>query len=360
MGVGTLLIRADASPEIGTGHVMRCLALAQAWQDHGGRAIFLMGQSTPAIRERLSREGCEVLTCNATVGSTDDALQTLEATRRSGCGWLVLDGYQFDAAYEERVSRLGFGVLCVDDLGHAQHSADVILNPNLTATESQYTDGYKKAHLLLGTNYCLLRREFRNWSDWNREIPPMAEKILVTLGGSTPEGLALNIVEALAQTQDRFEHAVFVLGASSRESETLKCATKKLQGKVTFLHAASDMAKLMAQADIAIAAAGSTCWEMSFMGLPALIVDIAENQTAEALELQRQGYAKYLGNGNLLTPGKLAAELSGLLHSPEERREMSQRCRKLVDGRGAERVVTVMLERLAGPAVPELHLETRA
>ena len=360
MGVETLLIRADAGPEIGTGHVMRCLALAQAWQDRGGRAVFFMAQSTPAIRDRLSQECCEMSTCKAVIGSADDARKTLETAHQSGCEWLVLDGYRFDSEYVDNVCRHGLKVLYVDDLGDSQDCANVILNPNLSASTSRSEGGGRAPRLLLGTKYCLLRREFRSWIDWHRETLILARKILVTLGGSTPEGLALCILEALAQVQHQLESVIFVLGASSGDSDSLKLAATNFQEKISFVRAARDMAKLMAEADVAIAAAGSTCWEMCFMGLPALIVDIAENQTAEAVELNRQGYAKYLGRGSTLTPAKLSAELSELLRSAEARREISQRCRKLVDGRGAERVVAAMLERDPNCMVPLIHEGVRA
>lgn len=360
MGLGAMLIRADAGPEIGTGHVMRCLALAQAWQDRGGRTVFLMAQATPAIRERLSRESCEILLCDAVVGSANDACGTLDAARRLECEWLVLDGYQFDSAYGAGLSGRGFGVLYVDDSGKGQHSADIILNPNLTAAESQYKMRSDETQLLLGTNYSLLRREFRNWSGWRREIPPIAREILLTLGGSTPEPLALCILEALGQVKHQFERAVFVLGASSGELESLQYAAEQMKDETCFVRAPTDMATLMAKADVAIAAAGSTCWEMCFMGLPALIVDVAENQTAEAMELHRQGYAKYLGSGSTLTPGTLAAELSELLAARDGRRKMAERCRKLVDGRGAERVAAAMIERGSNRVIPAIQEWGRA
>jgi len=360
VGIGTLLIRADAGAEIGAGHVMRCLALGQGWQERGGRAVLLMAQSTPAIRQRLSREGCELVSLDAMVGSAADAEKTLEAARQCGCEWLILDGYRFDSKYESSVYGHGFGVLCVDDLGDRRPVADIILNPNLTAARSQYKGQHNERDLLLGTQYALLRREFMKWRDWNREVPVRARKILVTLGGSTPRGVALCILETLGQVQHHFESAVFVLGASSGELECVKDAARALESKVTFLRAATNMAMLMADAEVAIAAAGSTCWEMCFMGLPALIVDIAANQTAEAIELHRQGYAKYLGSGSALRPQKLAAELTDLLISQEMRRQISQRCRDLVDGRGADRVIAAMIEKSASPVSSACHVGARS
>ncbi len=342
MGLGTLLIRADASPDIGTGHVMRCLAIAQAWQDRGGRAIFFMAKSTPAINERLSGEGCEIVANAAEIGGATDARITVETCRKLASDWLILDGYCFDSQYEARVCEAGPKVLYVEDWGMDRTDANIVLNPNLTARESQYTHRPGSVRLL-GTRYALLRREFRNWTNWHREIPASARKVLVTLGGSTPEHVAVRILEALTMLKNEIEQVFFVMGASSREHSSLARAAAPLDKRVTFQRAATDMATLMAQADIAIAAAGSTCWEMCFMGLPSLIMDVADNQTAEAMELDRQGCAKYLGNANTFRAETLASELSTMLGSEKMRSQMSSRCRSLVDGRGAERVVSAML-----------------
>ncbi len=345
MGLGTVLIRADASPEIGTGHAMRCLALAQEWQDQGGQAVFLMAQSTPAIRERLLQENCEIVSCEEVPGSASDASATVTAAGCHRAEWIVLDGYRFESKYQSVISGNGFGVLYVDDLaGCTGYFADIVLNPNLSATKSQYDRRAKSTNLLLGTRYCLLRREFVCWSTWRRGIPRSAGRVLVTLGGSTPENLALRIIETLARIKSEIEGIVFVCGASSGESRSLSIAAESLGGKVTFHSAATDMATLMSQADIAIAGAGATCWELCFMGLPSLLVDIADNQTSEATALDRLGCAKHVGSAGTLSSQRLVDALSELLHCDETRRDMSIRCRRLVDGCGAERVVSAMLQ----------------
>ena len=343
MGLGMVLIRADASPEIGTGHAMRCLALAQEWQDQGGRAVFLMAQSTPAIRKRLLQENCEIVSCEEAPGSSSDASATVSAARCHRAEWIVLDGYRFASKYQSLISGNGLGVLYLDDLAACRGcSDDIILNPNLSASKSQYDRRAQSTNLLLGTRYCLLRREFVCWTTWRHSIPRLARRILVTLGGSTPENLALRIIETLARIKSEIESIVFVCGASSGESRSLSIAAESLGGKVTFHSAAMDMATLMSQADIAIAGAGATCWELCFMGLPSLLVDIADNQTSEARALDRLGCAKHVGSAGTLSSETLVGELSELLHSDERRRDMSTRCRKLVDGRGAERVVSAM------------------
>ena len=345
MGVGTLLIRADAGPEIGAGHVMRCLALAQAWQDRGGRAIFSMVQCTEAIRARLIAENCEIVRLNAVVGDSQDAASTAAVVRERNASWIILDGYAFDARYQEHVRDSNCRLLYVDDLAAcARYHADIVLNPNLSGSEAQYADRANGAQLLVGTRYSLLRREFRRWSEWTRSIPRAASKILITLGGSTPRDLAVCILDALSQVQSEVESAVFVVGATTEDFESLNRVAQRLAGKITFVKSATDMAVLMTEADLAISAAGSTCWELCCLGLPSLLVDVAENQTSEAVELDCRGYAKYVGNAAMLDPQKLAEALRELLHSEATRRSLSSKGRELVDGRGAVRVVSVMLQ----------------
>src|SRR5579864_7920496 len=115
-----LLIRADASVAMGTGHVMRCLALAQAWQDSGGRAVFAIADATPSVRQRLQNEGVEVENITAEAGTPLDATETSDLARRHGSFWVVADGYQFDAEYQSTVKATGLRLLFVDDDGRAK------------------------------------------------------------------------------------------------------------------------------------------------------------------------------------------------------------------------------------------------
>ena len=345
MGLGKLLIRADAGPEIGAGHVMRCLALAQAWQDRGGRAVFAMAQTTPAIRARLSDENCEIVAINAVAGESQDAAATVATARKHNASWIVLDGYAFNSQYQSRVKNTRNHTLYVDDLAACdEYRADIVLNPNLSGSESQYAGRAHSAQLLVGTRYSLLRREFRRWANWARMIPAVAGKVLITLGGSTPRDLALCVLDALSQIQSAIKTAVFVVGATTEDFDSIKRAAQSLAGRITFVKSATDMAALMMQADVAVSAAGSTCWELCCLGLPSLLVDVAGNQTAEALELDRQGYAKYVGSAATLDPDRLAQELRELLRSEETRRSLSSKGRELVDGLGAERVVSALLD----------------
>lgn len=339
MGEGTLLIRADANVAIGTGHVMRCLALAQAWQDTGGNAIFAMAAPSSSIRERLLKEGMEVLEISASAGTHDDATRTAALAREQVAPWVVVDGYQFGADYQRVLKSAGLRILFLDDYGHAGHyCADLVLNQNLSADQDVYENREPYTRLLLGPQYCLLRREFDAWREFRREIVPVGHRVLVTMGGSDPENFTEHAIEALNLIEHDSLEATIVIGGSNARSEVFTRIAAGTGKRIALLRDISNMAELMAGADVAVSAAGTTCWEICLMGLPAFLVDLAENQSRIARELDRRGCAIHLGRE--VSSEKLAGQIESLLRSRDKRQGMSARGRELVDGEGASRVVS--------------------
>jgi len=147
---GNLVIRADGSTLIGSGHIMRCLALAQAWQDAGGGVLFLMGTGVPILEERLKSEGMDTAHLRAHAGSTDDAVETANLAQEVGATWVVLDGYHFDAVYQRTIKDSGVRLLFIDDNGHADHYyADIVVNQNIHAHAGLYTNREPYTQLLL-------------------------------------------------------------------------------------------------------------------------------------------------------------------------------------------------------------------
>jgi UDP-2,4-diacetamido-2,4,6-trideoxy-beta-L-altropyranose hydrolase len=338
-----LFFRTDASIAIGTGHAMRCLALAQAWQDVGGRAIFAMAETTPAVTARLQAESCEVSVA-ALVGSRDDSVRAAALAREYKAEWVVLDGYHFGAHYQETLKSAGLKVLFMDDYGHGgRYSADLVVNPNACADEALYRNRELHTRLLLGPRYSMLRREFNVWRHWRRKVPHIARKVLVTMGGSDPENVTGRVVEALGgNNKGRFEdlETNVVVGGSNPRFEVLeKYAARKGRG-ITVQRDTAQIALLMADADVAISAAGSTCWELCLLGLPSLLVDVAANQTELARELDRRGCAIHLGSSGDVPAEKIADQLEKILQAREIRQSLSRTSRALVDGNGAKRVIS--------------------
>ncbi|MGA2345220.1 MAG: UDP-2,4-diacetamido-2,4,6-trideoxy-beta-L-altropyranose hydrolase [Candidatus Sulfotelmatobacter sp.] len=336
-----LFFRADASIAIGTGHVMRCLALAQAWQDAGGRAVFAMSEATPAIQARLTAESCEVVSISHAAGTADDASQTIALARERAAAWIVVDGYQFTADYQQALKAAGFKVLFLDDYGSARHYfADVVLNQNVHANEEMYGARESYTRLLLGPRYCLLRREFTSWRGWKREIATIGSKVLVTMGGSDPGNLTAKVIEALRPRSDMLSdlEVTVVVGGSNPHFESLQRSASQGGGRFRLLKSVANMPELMAQADLAVAGAGTTCWEMCLLQLPLILIDLADNQKPIAHALAALGAAVHLGTAGTVTEQQIAKRVTSLLASEAERAALSQLCGKLVDGRGTERV----------------------
>jgi len=344
-GQKTLLIRADASAKIGAGHLMRCLALAQAWQDAGGRAVFLMAIAVPALESRLRSEEMEVVHLRVKLGSIEDAAQTADFAREIGADWVVVDGYHFDANYQRTFKERGLRLLFIDDNGHAKHYyADLVLNQNIHAHEDLYRNKESYTRLLLGTRYVLLRREFLEWRGWKREAPEVARKVLVTMGGSDPDNVTLKVIQTLQQVDMDGLEAVVVVGAGDPHYEELKSAVQDSRFPIRLETNVTNMPELMAWADVAISGSGSTCWELAFMGVPSLVLILAENQRPIAEGLDKVGVAVNLGWHKDLSSSEIENALLSLISDKPKRAEVVQRAQALVDGSGSIRLLTELRE----------------
>jgi UDP-2,4-diacetamido-2,4,6-trideoxy-beta-L-altropyranose hydrolase len=343
----TLLIRADAGPDIGTGHVMRCLALAQAWKDAGGSAIFEMAVEMPEIERRLRVDGFVVHHINAQPGSERDAALTADLAISQNACFVVVDGYQFGSEYQMNLKKAKAHLLFIDDYGHAEfYWADLVLNQNIYAREELYEDRDSNTELLLGSPFVLLRREFQSWRKWIRKNPDNASKILVTLGGSDPDNATAKILSLLQSLKVNDIEIIVVIGGGNAHNEALQAAAKQSQIPIRIVSNASNMPELLAWADMAIISGGTTSYETAFMGLPSLIVIIASNQIRVAEKLAEIGAAVNLGWNHNLAGGGIQKTVEDLRVNCKTRESLSQISRQLVDGLGTARVIRAMLQRL--------------
>jgi UDP-2,4-diacetamido-2,4,6-trideoxy-beta-L-altropyranose hydrolase len=347
-----LLIRVDATTPIGSGHIMRCLALAQAWQAEGGQAIFLSHCESDALRQRITDEGMEFIPFAYPHPDPRDLHTTLEILRKhfnaatgnqkakiGNNNWLVLDGYHFDAFYQQAVRAAGHCLLVIDDMAHLPaYHADILLNQNRGAEKLKYNCD-PDTTLLLGSRYALLRQEFLAWRGWQREIPDVAHKVLVTMGGGDPDNVTLKVIHALEQVDVDGLEAVVVVGGSNPHFQKLESAVHDLKVPVRLVQNVANMPELMAWADVAVTAGGSTCWELAFMGLPSVVLILAVNQRIIAEILDGDGFAVNLSWHTLREAGDVAHQLRAIILSSEKRESMSYCGRQFVDGGGPMRVI---------------------
>ncbi len=330
----TLLIRADASTKMGTGHVMRCLALAQAWQETGGNACFILAFHVPALETRLRNEGMQIVHLDVELaGSDEDAAKTAVIAQQQNAQWIVLDGYHFDAKYQQSLKAAGFRLLFIDDYGHAEHYyADVVLNQNIYAKLELYAHREPYTRLLLGTKYALLRREFWEWRDWKRPFAAKARKILVTLGGSDPDNVTLTVIQALQQLPYDDLEAIVLVGGQNPHYRELETAVFQ-DNRIKLHRNVTNMPKLMAWADLAVSAGGSTNWELAFMNVPTLILILADNQQMLAKGMHQYGDSLFLDNSEIHA-NNILSSVQQLISLPV-RTQTSLQEQKLVGGNGA-------------------------
>ena len=339
----TTLFRTDAIPATGTGHAMRCLALAQALAVHGMSSRFVMTGVPPLLARRISREGFPIEPHDHVLGSDADADATVETARRIGAGWIVLDGYAFTDAYIDILRNSGISILVIDDLGKlSRYACDIVVNQNLHADRALYPNVAPSTRLLLGTRYMMLRHEFWPYRESRCAARAGASRLLVSMGGSDPENHASRAIDALERLAGRGLKATVVVGAANPRLEMLRRRAQESAADIAVLHNVEDMSALMREADLAVAAAGTTVWELAYMGVPMLVGSTVEAERVLARRLVEHKGCVYVGDFRDCAPERLARAIQSLVEDSALRRDLAAAAGTLVDGKGGERIVAAM------------------
>jgi UDP-2,4-diacetamido-2,4,6-trideoxy-beta-L-altropyranose hydrolase len=340
--LSTLLIRADANPQIGTGHVMRCLALAQTWLQIGGRECLMVSYcSVEALRERIRRVVTRLVPLDASHPDESDLRETLRLAQAVQPAWIILDGYHFDPAYHEALGSAG-NLLIIDDNAHLpRYTADLLLNQNVAAERLPYSLVSRRHKItpLLGPGYVLLRPAFLAYRQIPRMIQAHAAKLLVTLGGSDPDNVTLKVIQALNQLEGI--NARVIVGAANPHRASLEQAIQR-ENNIQLLSDVENMPDLMTWADLGILAGGTTLWEAALLGLPCLTLTLADNQRQNAAVMHEMGISQNLGDASMLDDRAILDAVKRLTENEDQRRQLCRRGRMLVDGQGARRVVEAM------------------
>lgn len=332
-----LTIRADAGPRIGTGHVMRCLALAQGWRRAGGTARLVSRDLPDGLRQRAETAGVTVVDVPdaADVAWADDA------------DLAVVDGWGFDDDFLACIARRVPRLLVVDDNAVRRWiPGDFILNQNIHAEAERYA-GITDATLLIGPRYALLRSEFRRPLP-ARATPTVAHRLLLLLGGADPGGasaLALTATRRAREAEPGITDLRLVVGPANPALAQLRAETAGLTG-FKVLHDVQDMVTLMDDADLVVSASGSTVLELACRGVPMLLGALTPEEAVLSYRVETLGAARAVGAFADIDADRLAAAILDLARSPEVRSAMSDRARQLVDAHGVDRVIAA-----AAPAV---------
>lgn len=328
---------------------MRMLALGQAWQSIGGRVVFACATLTPALERRLGESGFEMHRLNAGPGTGDDLWQTKELLGEIHKAHsykipMALDGYHFDTDYETGLKQAGGALLVLEDYLDSDHRrADILLNQNFSPPSPDHRKVAPKTKVLLGPRFALLRQEFLQYREWERDISPIGRRILVTLGGADVENITERVISAVAEGP---YHLRIVIGGSNPNMERMQTAVRALakeSAQIELIHDADNMPELMAWADLAVTAGGSTLLESALIGLPSIVLVLAPNQEASSSAMAAHGACHNLGDAKKISGDEIAHAVRHLAEDSAGRKRMTSAGRACVDGLGAKRVAANLL-----------------
>jgi UDP-2,4-diacetamido-2,4,6-trideoxy-beta-L-altropyranose hydrolase len=339
--LGTLLIRADANSVIGTGHVMRCLALAQAWQDAGGAVAFACTDLPDSLRARLDDDRCTVHLIDAHPGTESDLEQTRRLAEAIAPKWLVLDGYDFGSVFQLALRDEKWRLLSIDDDGrHGEYHAEVLLNQNAGALAVLYGRHMHATRLLLGCQYVLLRREFLQMSRKTASVA-FPSRVLLSLGGADLGNLTEQFLKISRNCTLAACDIDVLVGPANPHLDRLRQLAGEMK-RVVLYEAPDNVPEIMSACDMAITAAGSSVYELGYLGVPMLLVVTAENQQPIAAALDRLEAARSLDKFGTCSTADLEFAIDTFLHNAVLRDKCMARALELVDGQGAARVVAIL------------------
>lgn len=352
-----VVFRSDATSQIGTGHFMRCMTLAEELKQHNARIRFICRNLPQYLRDMLAANDIELvsLESGATPSSAgglahshwlnasqeQDAQATKQALSDQAWDWLVVDHYALDARWESALRATARQIMVIDDLADRNHDCDVLLDQNLYADMQERYAGKVPVHcrLLLGPRYALLREEFREFRKQARPRTGLIKRILVFFGGVDADNYTGRVVDALAGLEIKALQVDVVIGMQHpcREKIEARCASHGYHCHVQTRR----MAELMANADLAIGAGGSAMWERCCLGLPALSICVADNQRKQIADAAENGLI-YAPSSDDELAGAIQRHTRALLENEPLLKLISKNAMQEVDGLGVNRVAGIL------------------
>ncbi len=353
LGQWPVVFRADGSAAIGLGHLFRCMALAEGLRKAGARHLYLATQELGgSVRSQVEEVGLQVMEIGPQPDMAADLAATVEAlwAVKTGHGRspiVVTDLYGVDGPYLASLKREAHLLLSVDDLGQTEFPSDIVVNQNVYAPELNYRSSTGGATFLLGCQYVLLRPSL--WHGWRDRRQPWAGgplRVLITFGGSDPDNTTCQVLDFLGEVERELRLIVVLGGANPyQEQVQQRAANSRHPGEA--LVDVRCMAEVMARADVAVTASGSTAYELAYMGVPMLLWPRADNQEPVATALIHQGLAVgFTRCDQPVIAEEFLAAFRELAEHPQRRAALSTRGQALVDGLGVERVVGTLTMRL--------------
>ncbi|VAW44221.1 Pseudaminic acid cytidylyltransferase [hydrothermal vent metagenome] len=367
-----VVIRVDASLQIGTGHVMRCLTLAEALKKQGRQVVFICREHTGHLMDVIQQKGFDLYalpcieisdverrgietkqegkTSRATcygdwLGGTQeqDSQACLSILNRIQPTWLVVDHYAIDENWEKSLQETYQFLMVVDDLANRNHLCDLLLDQTYGRKSDEYVRRVPEhCTLLLGAQNALLRPEFLQWRacSLQRRQSPVFEKLLITLGGMDTHNVTVRLLNALIHCSlPAHLEITVVMGANAPNLPLVLARAETMPYSTCIKVGVTNMAELMTESDLVISAAGATTWEVACLGVPLILLQLADNQATIMTKLSAIQAVLVWGIKQLEQDVQMLEKIS-----PPLLKRLSNILADLSDAKGVERVVNAMAQ----------------
>lgn len=361
-----IFIRADASIEMGTGHIMRCLTLAERLREHGAKVSFISREHNGNLNEWIrSVKNFDVYSLPVNtewhlkykemplyqqwLGT--DIMRDAELTKQIlldysfSVDYLIVDHYGIDEAWEKYLRPYVRKIMVIDDLANRSHDCDLLLDQNFYENMSER---YKRlvpvtCRKLFGPQYALLRKEFTQLRERVKiHKGNIKRRIFVFFGGSDPTNETMKALRAIEMLNYPEVIIDVVVGKLNPNKYQIESYCRQFSN-INFYFQVENIAELMGRADLAIGAGGTTTWERACLGLPAIVVAIADNQIELCEQLSCLQIGEYIGYFKEVSTEDIYEALNKMLSNPQRLLQLKLKALQVVDGKGASRVITYLL-----------------
>lgn len=348
--------RADASNEIGTGHIMRCLAIADVLLSRGHKVGFICAQINPQLKDLIRSRQIPLFQTQPDpktgqgsyrhshwlIGSEEaDAELTIKAIGNVNCEGVFMDHYGLAKPWEDLILKKTSNVAVMDDLCDRPHSARILIDYNIYKNEKDYSALVDKStQILQGPAYAPIRMELRDLRENVQSHSGQVRSVLISFGGSDSQGYTLRAAEGLVLSRKKFEKVRIIL---SPESKTHSAISKIChENAYELLNPTPKLGEYILKSDFGIGAGGVTQVERSFLGLPSLIASIAENQSVLSAKMSEIEICKSLGDAAHITSGDWSKAIQKYSSDQKWLKETQEKGLSLFDGKGCDRIVNAL------------------
>jgi UDP-2,4-diacetamido-2,4,6-trideoxy-beta-L-altropyranose hydrolase len=348
-----IAFRTDGSLQIGTGHVMRCLTLADALREKGAQCTFVCRPHAGHLLHLVAQRGHKALALDEPRANfkappnlahamwlgtswSDDAEQTKRLLVGQVMDWLVIDHYALDTRWEQALRPQAERIMVIDDLADRPHDCDLLLDQNWYGATNYLRYDHlvsSQTERLLGPKYALLNPTYAELRSSLPKRDGIVRRVLVFLGGSDPTNQTARVIKAMMEPSLQYLDLDVVIGVNHPEPSSIAELVRERPNTVSYQNL-PDLAGLMEKADLMIGAGGSTTWERMSLGLPSLVIGVADNQLLTNQALHSAGCINFLGHMKEVTISQIVVAVRKAVDSPSSLKQQSKLMKQMVPAAG--------------------------